>query len=77
MSLFDYSCQLSSPSVHGLFALCALGLTASDGDLTLASAAMTELNKWQDKEDGEQVATDVAFLSAMIYALQVIWVWVG
>ncbi|XP_072039006.1 tetratricopeptide repeat protein 37-like [Amphiura filiformis] len=61
-------CQLSSPSVDGLFALCSLGLVL--GDVTLATAAITELQKWQDKEEGETIAVDLGFLSAMIYALQ-------
>ena len=67
--LIHFSCQLSNPSVDGLFALCSLGLVT--GDVTLATAAITELQKWQDKEDGDAVAVDVGFLSAMIYALQV------
>ncbi len=66
---FSYSCQLSSPSVDGLFALCSLGLVS--GDVTLATAAVTELQKWQDKEEGETIAMDLGFLTAMMYALQV------
>ncbi|XP_072023099.1 tetratricopeptide repeat protein 37-like, partial [Amphiura filiformis] len=67
-TLLFKSCQLSSPSVDGLFALCSLGLVL--GDVTLATAAITELQKWQDKEEGETIAVDLGFLSAMIYALQ-------
>ncbi|KAI8480965.1 Tetratricopeptide repeat protein 37 [Branchiostoma belcheri] len=57
--------QLQPPSVHGLQALCALGLT--NGDVTLASAALTELLK---QGDDQRFMCDVSFLTACLYTAQ-------
>ncbi|XP_035667182.1 tetratricopeptide repeat protein 37-like isoform X1 [Branchiostoma floridae] len=57
--------QLQPPSVHGLQALCALGLT--NGDVTLASAALAELLK---QGDDQRFLSDVSFLTACLCAAQ-------
>ncbi|XP_066273178.1 tetratricopeptide repeat protein 37-like [Branchiostoma lanceolatum] len=57
--------QLQPPSVHGLQALCALGLT--NGDVTLASAALAELLK---QGDDQRFLRDVSFLTACLCAAQ-------
>ncbi|KAK7473574.1 hypothetical protein BaRGS_00035177 [Batillaria attramentaria] len=57
--------QSSSPSLHGLFALCALGLL--QGDATLTQATIQELSNLVKK--GERI-TDVATLMAALKVSQ-------
>ncbi|KAH9524909.1 Tetratricopeptide repeat protein 37 [Bulinus truncatus] len=56
-SLLFNGFQTSQPSLHGLLALCALGLLQNDK--TLSAAVFNELNKRGDKDD---VLKDISFL---------------
>ena len=64
-TLLFQSCQLSPPSVRGLFALCVIGVQHSD--MNLIEAALSEMIP---HENDPRFAADVAFLRASILVLK-------
>ena len=64
-TLLFRSCQLTPPSVRGLFALCVIGVQHSD--MNLIEAALSEM---QPHEQDPRFATDIAFLRASILVLK-------
>ena len=64
-TLLFRSCQLTPPSVRGLFALCVIGVQHSD--MNLIEAALSEM---QPHEQDPRFATDIAFLRASIFVLK-------
>ncbi|XP_022086951.1 tetratricopeptide repeat protein 37-like [Acanthaster planci] len=64
-TLLFQSSQESEPAPEGLLALLALGVHQED--MTLATAAVAELQKLKDKHG---FVADVAFAGAVLYALQ-------
>ena len=61
--MYHCSSQLSSPSVHGLMALCALGVLSKDTSLTLA--VMEELLK----QDKGHMTANIAKLYLLYYSV--------
>ena len=64
-TLLFQSCQLSPPSVRGLFALCVIGVQHSD--MNLIEAALSEM---VPHEKDPRFAADIAFLRASILVLK-------
>ena len=64
-TLLFQSCQLSPPSVRGLFALCVIGVQHSD--MNLIEAALSEMSP---HENDPRFAPDIAFLRASIMVLK-------
>ena len=64
-TLLFQSCQLSPPSVRGLFALCVIGVQHSD--MNLIEAALSEMTP---HENDPRFAPDIAFLRASILVLK-------
>ena len=64
-TLLFQSCQLSPPSVRGLFALCVIGVQHSD--MNLIEAALSEMCP---HENDPRFAADIAFLRASILVLK-------
>ena len=64
-TLLFQSCQLSPPSVRGLFALCVIGVQHSD--MNLIEAALSEMTT---HNNDPRFAPDIAFLRAAILVLK-------
>merc|ERR1711952_612172 len=64
-TLLFRSCQLSPPSVRGLFALCVIGVQHSD--MNLIEAALSEM---RPHEQDPRHAADIALLRASILVLR-------
>jgi len=64
-TLFFQSCQMASPSVRGILALCVLGIQSSD--LNLIEAALAEMKV---HEHDPRHAHDIAFLRASVMLLK-------
>merc|ERR1712200_379848 len=64
-TLFFQSCQMATPSVRGILALCVLGIQSSD--LGLIDAALAEMS---NHEHDARYAADIAFLRASVMLLK-------